>query len=80
MNYLFLRNVLDMAIKHYQCPQCGGKIEASNLSVIGIDAGGVAARIVCPHCQHDSAMRAEMNVVAAEQVHDALRSVKQIKE
>lgn len=76
MNYLFLKNVVDMAVEHFNCPQCTSRVSAGHVSILTVDPKGVMASIHCPQCHHEASLRAEMNVVAAEQVHSTLQALR----
>lgn len=66
MHYIFLRNIIETTLENFVCQQCGKKITEDVIRVTSIAETGLGMTIVCPHCQTQAEIKAEIHQVANE--------------
>ncbi len=66
MQYIFLKNILEIVIANYVCHNCQNKTNEQSLQVTGISSSGVDLHIHCHVCGNHAQLGAEVNTLAAQ--------------
>ena len=60
MNYSLLKTIIETSISQYTCQNCQWKIDENSINIRKIGDGNVDFHVICPHCQTEAQMHAEI--------------------
>lgn len=63
MNYFILKTTLDAIRTNFVCPKCASHVQDQSIFLSGIQENMVNVKIICPNCQTESNIHAEMNQI-----------------
>ncbi len=66
MLYIFLKNIIETTIEHYNCQSCHNTIDESAVQITGIGDHLINLDITCSHCQAHAHIHAEVANIANE--------------
>ncbi len=66
MLYIFLKNIIETTIEHYNCQSCHNTIDESAVQITWIGDHLINLDITCPHCQAHAHIHAEVANIANE--------------
>jgi uncharacterized CHY-type Zn-finger protein len=78
MNYAILKTIIETSLREYLCQNCHHKLDENALNITKISDGTIDFLVICPHCQSEAHMHAEVGT-AQLNPQDAINSKKQIK-
>lgn len=68
MLYIFLKNIIDTTLAHFQCQNCQWKVDESAVTITGIGDHMINLDIACPHCQTHTHIHAEVGNIASDMI------------
>ncbi len=66
MLYIFLKNIIETTIEHYNCQSCHNVIDESAVRITWIGDHLINLDITCQHCQAHAHIHAEVANIASE--------------
>lgn len=60
MNYTILKTIIETSLSQYTCQSCHMKLEENALNITGVSDWAVDFLVICPHCQAEAHMHAEV--------------------
>ena len=64
MHYIFLKNMIQMVLENYVCPECSSKTNEQSLRIDGITKNGIDIHVHCHSCGAHSQLNAQVNNMA----------------
>ncbi len=61
MNYLALKNMIDVITQTYRCPECSGLVDDSHIEIMWTAGNTINVDIFCSECEKHSIMKAEVS-------------------
>jgi len=63
MNYLALKNMIDVITQTYRCPECSGLVDDSHIEIMWTAGNTINVDIYCSKCEKHSIMKAEVTYI-----------------
>lgn len=60
MNYAILKTIIETSLREYMCQNCHQKLDENALNITKISDGTIDFLVICPHCQSEAHMHAEV--------------------
>lgn len=68
MLYIFLKNIIETTIEHYNCQSCHRTVDESAIQITGIGDHLINLDVVCSHCHTHAHIHAEIANIANEMI------------